>query len=186
MRITLQAPSSEADQQHIELTGQLEELARGRTRSGDHLRMIVRRDDRQTLVRGEARADLLAALGVAVVEEDLAAVLPGRAHLGRRSILRHHDRRRDALQPARKCHGLRVIARGVGDHSASTLLAGEGRNGVIRATKLERAATLQVLAFEEELAARSRVRRSRGQDRRAMRDALEPRRGRLDVGECDG
>ena len=56
---------------------------------------------------------------------------------------------------------------------------------VVRAAELERAAALEALGLEVHRRAREPVERSRGEDRRAVRDAVEPRRRRLDVGELD-
>src|SRR5690606_33592729 len=61
----------------------------------------------------------------------------------------------------------------------------EHRQRVIRAAELEGAHALQVLALEERLATGERVERAGGGDGRSMGDALEARRGRLDVGVGD-
>ncbi len=155
---------------------------RRRALPGDHVGVVVRRDQRQAALGGEPPADRLAVLACSGRRRRprrrsprVAATFDGRR------VVRHDDRRRHAEQLRRKRDRLRVVARRERDHAAPPRLVRELRERVVGAAELERAHALQVLALEEQRCAGPRVRRARGQDRRAVGDARQPLRGGGDV-----
>ena len=84
----------------------------------DDVDIVERGHQGRAPLRGEPGADLLAALGGAVVGDDLGAGREGRVALHRGRVGRHDDGRRDAEPPGRDRHALGVVARGEGDHAA--------------------------------------------------------------------
>ena len=79
---------------------------------------------------------------------------------------------------------LRVVARRVREHAARALLRAEPRHGVVGAAELEGAHPLQVLALQEETRPEPLVERARRRDGRAVRDPLEALCGGLNVLEA--
>ena len=152
----------------------VEQFLGRRALAGDHVRVVVGRDQREPVLRGEFAPDLLAILGVAVVGHNLAAVAARRGHLRGRRILRHHDRRGNAEHARRQRDRLRMVAGRERDDTVAALLRVEARQRVERAAELECAHALQVLALEEHLRAECFVDRPRRHHRRAVRMAFEP------------
>jgi len=80
--------------------------------AGDHVRVVVRRDQRQALFLCQSPADRFAVFLVAVIDDHVAAVAFGGGHLRGRSVVRHDDGGRDAEQVRRQGYRLCMIARG--------------------------------------------------------------------------
>ena len=80
--------------------------------------------------------------------------------------------------------GLRVIARGERDDAPLSLGAREPRKRIVRAAELEGAATLQVLAFEDDFRADARIHGARSHDGRTVSGAGDLTSGVFDVGVC--
>src|ERR1043166_5933070 len=80
--------------------------------------------------------------------------------------------------------GLRVVAGREGDDAARALLIRERENLVGRAAHLEGAGALEVLALEEDAAARQPVEGARGDDGRAVDEGADARLGQADEVEC--
>ena len=118
-----------------------------------------------------------------IVKDDLAAIGLCGALFHGGGVVGHHDDAGDVEDLAGEGNRLGVIAGGERQHAAFPLVGGEARERVIGAAELEGAGALEVLALEEELGAGEGVERSRGRDRRAMRDAGDLPRGVLDVGK---
>jgi hypothetical protein len=115
--------------------------------------MVVRRDQRETLLFGQLAADGFAVFGVAVEEHHLAAVAAGGFHLHNRCVLRHDDDGTHAEQLGRQRNRLRVVARRKRDDARLALLRRELRQRVVRTAKLERTHALEALGLEEQLGA---------------------------------
>ena len=178
-----QAAAAERDEQRVQRAGVFQQFQRRRALAGDHVRVVVGRDQRHAALGGELAADLLAVFGVALVQAHLGAVTARGGQLGGRRVVRHHDGGRHAQQASRQRHRLRVVA-GRERHHAGTALGGvELRQRVEGPAELEGAHALQVLALEEELRAGGLVGRAGGQHRRAVRVALQARGGGTHVVE---
>ncbi len=80
-------------------------------------------------------------------------------------------------------HRLGVVAGGIGDDPALALVGRERGDGVAGAAELEGAGALKIFRLEEQAGAAARIRRARGQHRRAMGDAVDTGCRRRDVGE---
>ena len=111
-----QPAAAEADEQVVQVAHLLQQFARRRAPAGDDVGMVVRRHERHAALLRQAAADRLAILGVAVVDDDLGAVAARRRDLYRGRVVRHHDRGRNAQQPAGERDRLRVVA----DENATT------------------------------------------------------------------
>ena len=94
----------------------------------------------------------------------------------------HDDGGLHAEQTRRERHGLGMIARGKGDHSAGPRRGGQARQRVEGTAKLERADALEVLAFEEYRGAQRLVDGARGHHRGAVGVPLQPPHGGLYIG----
>ena len=88
----------------------LEQLLRRRALAGDHVGMVVGRDQRHAALVGEAPADRLAVLACSGRRRSPRRRSPGRGDLRGRRVVRHDDRRRNARaaapparSPARGC-----------------------------------------------------------------------------------
>ena len=152
----------------------LDDLEPDRALPGDDRRIVEARHHGRAGLVGDPRGDLLAALGPAVVEDDLGALAARALDLHLRRVGRHDDDRPDAEPPRGDRHAARVIARREGDHAALPLLRRELQQPVGRAPQLERAAGLQALAFEPDARARDLA----FDQRRALDQAGDPLRPR--------
>jgi hypothetical protein len=174
-------PTAARDQQQVERAGFGQQLARGGPLAGDHVRVVVRRDQHRVAFGLQPSRDLLALLACRVVFDDARPVAFGAPPLGRGRVLRHHHGGASAEQAARQRHGLGVVARGVAQDPAGPLRFAQARDRVVGAAELERPHALEVLALEEQPAAQPLVERARAYDGRAVRHALEARRRGFDV-----
>jgi hypothetical protein len=134
---------------------------------------------------GELPRDALAVARSPVVEHDLRAIAARCVHLDEGRVRGHDHDGGDVEYLGRQSQPLRVIARRKGYHAARALFRRQERQGIVRAAKLEGARPLKVLAFEIHAAAGHLVERFRGDDGRAMRLAVQPRGGGLNIGEGD-
>ncbi len=141
------------------------------------MRVLERRDQRQTPLGGQLPAKFLAVLGVPVVGDDLGAVAAGRGQLRRRSVRRHQDHGGGAEQSAGQRDGLGVVPRGISGHAAAQLFRAQPGNRVVGAAELERPHPLEVLALDEDFGADKLVQRAGGDHRGAVRDAVQAFRG---------
>ena len=117
-----QAAAAEADEQRVERADLLDQLLRRRALAGDHVRVVVGRDQRHAALLGEPAADRLAVFGVAVVEDDLAAVALGGGQLrGRRVAAASRSTAGMPSSCAAQRDRLRVVARREGDHAGAAL-----------------------------------------------------------------
>ena len=91
-------------------------------------------------------------LGLAVVEDHLAAVGARGSHFHGGRVAGHHDQRLDALEPCGKRNGLGVIGGGKGDDAGRFLPWGELGNGSVGSPKLEGSDALEILALEKNAA----------------------------------
>ena len=149
-----QPAAADRHDEHVELRHVVEQLQRGRPLARHHERVVVRAHELEPALGGQPRADLLAALRPAVVPDDLGAVAPRRVDLRGRRVLRHEDRRGRAEQPRGDRHRLRVVAGRVRDDAAAPDGFRQRRDLVVRAAELERAAALEALRLDVDLARR--------------------------------
>jgi len=177
------APESSAawHEQNVERSHLFEQLPRGGALAGDDVRVIVRWDEREPTLGGEARADGFAVFALAIVEDDLAAVAFGRHALDSGRVRRHHDHPRDIEDSAGERDGLRMISGGKRHDAAPAFVGGELREGVVGAAKLEGAGALEILAFEEQLRTGLLVEAPGRHDGRAMGNACDPPCRSLDI-----
>src|SRR6185437_16442771 len=91
-----------------------------------------------------------------------------------------------AEQRGRQGHPLRVVPARERDDAACSRSGIERRDAIVSSAELEGPDALQILAFEEDRGVRSSIQRTRRDDRRPMRDALEAPRRRSDVYISDG
>src|SRR5882672_6141338 len=164
-----QPAAAHRDEKIVELARILDQLLGRRALTRDHLRIVERRDHGETPLAYDPLGHFLTGLLTLVVEHDLGAVAAGGLDLDGGSVRGHHDGDADAEKLPRKSHGLRVVARGEGQHAALALRRCELRERVERAAELESADALQVLALEEDFGAGALVYRARGEHRRAVR-----------------
>ena len=160
----------------------LDDLAPGRTLSGDDQRIVVGRHQHGTARARKLARDRFAVLTGAIVQHDFGAERSGALALGPRRVRGHDDHGRHAQQCRRRRHALRMVAGGKRDHAAGALGRRDGGKAIIGAAELERAGALQRFRLEKDARARERVEHRRGHQRRAQGDAGEPPRGSVDVG----
>jgi hypothetical protein len=146
--------------------------------------MIEGRDQRQPALRRKALPDRFAVLALAIVEDDLGAVLGRCRPLDGRGVGRHHDDAWDVEQAAGERDRLSVVAGRIGDDAAALLGRLEPREGVVGAAELERPGALEVLALEEDAGAGLLINGAGGDDRGPVRDAGEQPGCGFDV--CEG
>jgi hypothetical protein len=84
----------------------------------DHIDIVERGDEHRALLGGKAGADLLAALGGAIIGDDAGAGGKRGVALHRRSVSGHDDGRRDAEPAGGDGHSLGMVAGGECDHPA--------------------------------------------------------------------
>ncbi len=147
------------------------------------VRVVERRHEHGLSLLRDPRGDLLAALAVTIVFDDLGAECASVVELGARRIARHDDRCRHAEQPGGGRDSLRVVAGGVRDDAAPALRRVELRQAVIGAAELERSGVLKRFHLEQDPAAGDRIERRAGEERSAPRVTRKPALRRLDV--CD-
>ena len=167
-RTAQEAAAAEADEEGIERTDLVEQFLRRGALAGDHVGVIVRRNQGHAALFGKAAPDRLAVLAVTVVDHDIAAVAARRCDLRCRCVVRHHDRRRHAEQARRQRDRLRMVAGRERDDAGFALAPVEARQRIEGAAELEGAHALEVLALEEDLGAELVVGCARGQHRRAV------------------
>ena len=160
---------------HVKRSRLLDQLESGGPLAGDHVPVVERVNECQTVP-----VDLGGDGGLAVGQGRLAGHDPGPIALGGLAFHggcgpRHHHRHRHAEQLAGQGQGLRVIARGVRDHAGPLPGLVELKDCVDGPAELERADLLEVLALEEDGAAATRVDRPAGHHGRAV----DPRRNPL-------
>jgi hypothetical protein len=93
------------------LTDFIEQIQRRRTCSGDDVRVIIRRDEREAAFRREPTADRFAIFLVTIVGHDVAAVAFGCGYLRGGRVVRHDYGCRDLQQRGRQRDSLRMVAR---------------------------------------------------------------------------
>ncbi len=125
--------------------------------------MIEMGDDRGAGFFDDGPADSLAIFSKAVIGDHIRSVSACGLELGSRRIRRHHDGAGRAHMARRDCGGLRVVPRRVGHQTLRPLLLRQGENQVGRASDLERAAGLEILALENRLHTGCGVEGVRGQ-----------------------
>jgi hypothetical protein len=98
------------DEDRIERSGFLDQLARDGSRAGDDVVVIVGRDHSEPSFIRKPPTDFFAILAFAIVEDDLGAGVFRRRSFHLWRMGRHHDHPRDVEQLSRKRNRLRVIA----------------------------------------------------------------------------
>ena len=116
-----QPAAADRHEQQVERAAVLDQLERRRPLAGHDPLVVVRVDEGEALALGPLGDQRLAVGGVAVEAHDPRAVALGRRRLGRRGVLGHQDRRRDARAarrsgraPARGCRSRRSRRRAAG------------------------------------------------------------------------
>ena len=177
-----QPAAADRHDEQVELAGVLEQLEGDGAGAGHDERLVVGVDDAQPALGGELRLQRGAVVGVAVEADDLGAVALRRGALGGGRVVRHEDRRVRAAEAGGERQRLGVVARRGGADAAQRRLGlGERRDRVVGAAELERADALQALGLERDPRVEALVERARAHDRRAVRDAGQPRGGAPDV-----
>ena len=155
-----QSAATHRNQHQVDVRAVFQNLQSGRSLAGDDELIVVGRHDGVAVLLGQFFG-LLHALGARRTDEHDLRSQRGRAvDLDLRSIARHHDDGLHAHGPRRVRHSLRMVAAGIRDDAASSLLVGKRCDLVVGAPQLERADGLQALSLEEKLR-RGRSRRSR-------------------------
>lgn len=159
----------------------LEEFECGGALTGDDIGVVIRRDDGEMAFLGDACSDLLAELGVAVVEDDFRAgeigeVRGGCAAFDFRGIGRHDDDGGEVEESPGEGDGLCVVAGGVGEDAADRLIGGlffECEHGVVGAAELECPDALEIFALQEGAGAEECIEGARGVDGGAVCDPMQ-------------
>ena len=108
-----QPAAAEADEQHVQRPGLLDQLERDRALAGHHALVVVGVDrDQPALLRRARASSSLAVRGVAVEEHDLGAVAAGGGELARGRVLGHQDHGGALVQARGEASGLGVVAAG--------------------------------------------------------------------------
>ena len=118
-------------------------------------------------------------------EDHLGAVPLRCLDLRERGSRRHEHRRTSLVEGCRKCDTLRVVAGRNGHDPGGLLFGAQPSDAVVRTSDLERAGPLEVLAFDEDLAADDTRQRPGTVERRPDRHALEQLARRFDLVEAD-
>ncbi len=114
----------------------------------DHVDVVERGHEGRAALGGQPSADRLAALGGAVVEDDLGAGLAGGVDLHPRRVGGHDDGRCDAEPPGGERDPLGMVSGREGDHAARALGFVQLHQPVGRAAQFEAAALLQALGLD--------------------------------------
>ena len=130
-----------------------ENLHRNRALTGNHVLVVIRRDERKLALLHETRR-LFSGIGIAVsCKNNLRTVTLDRIHLDVRGRDRHHDSRLAPKPFRREGDALCVVSGGRGKDALRKRLCGQLGHLVVGAANLERMDRLQVLSFQEELRA---------------------------------
>src|SRR5262249_43065948 len=159
-----ESAARDGDDERVQVRHVLEELRRAGSGSRHDELVVERRNEDRIPFAPDLLRDVLAALCLAVVQDDLGTVAARRVDLGLRRVRRHDDGRADAEESRYESDGLAVVPGREGDDGLDVPLLGLRLDLVVRAAELERAAPLQVLRLEEDLRARLLVELPRGED----------------------
>jgi hypothetical protein len=80
----------------------------------------------------------------------------------------------NATPSSRKGQSSRMVSRGVSGYPSLCFVVAQGKNSIARASDLESACFLEILALEEDLTAGHPVDRRGGQDRGSMDKRFDP------------
>src|SRR5205085_10322620 len=122
----------------------------------------VTRHERPPLARAEAARAGFAVSLRSIKKNYLGAIAARRLDLRAWRILRHHADGAQGRFTRRQRNRLRMIARRVCDHAASSVGFIQRENFIGRAAHFERARALQILALEKDAPPRRRGERTRG------------------------
>ena len=136
-----------------------QDLHRDRALAGDHVRVVERMHEGQSLRRSRSFERVRVGVGVAVaVQDDLAAERAHGVDLQLRRRHRHDDRRRGSRGVcALQRDALGVVARRGADHAALELLGRQLGHLVVGPAQLEAEDRLRVFALEQHLVAQARA-----------------------------
>ena len=127
---------------------------------------------------GEVAGERLTVLVVAVIADHGGPVALGGGPLGGRGIVGHQHGGVGADQRGGQGHGLGVVARGPGAHTAGPLGGGQGGDFGVGAAELEGAGALQIFRLEHDLRPGHRVHGGGGDHRGVVGHTGDlPRRG---------
>ena len=178
-RATDQSAAADRGEQRVKRTGLFEELDGRGALPGDDVRMIKRRHKHTALLLLQPRGHGFPVPGLAA-HHGRAIPFRGLPLRDRRGV-RHDNGGFHAQQLPDPGHGLRVIARGKGDHAPALLFFGKLGEGVERAPEFDRADALKILAFQKNGRAAPGVEQARRHHRRDVSLALQTRAGRLNL-----
>ncbi len=176
-----QSTAADANKQDVERADFVDQFKRRRALAGHHVRMVERWNQRHAALVGELAADRFAVLFVSVEQLHYCSVAARGVDLHLRRIGWHQNRGRNAEQARRQRNRLGMIARRECDDTRPALFGRELRQRVVSAAKLERAHALQVFAFEKEPSTGAVIGGARSRHRRSVRNAVQARRGSLNV-----
>jgi len=126
----------------------LEDLEPDRALARDDHRIVKARHHRCAALTSNSGCDRLAALAKPVVEDDLGSLGHRSLDFYARRVGGHDDNRSNPEAFCSDCHSARVIARRESNDTALALLWRKLGQAIACASKLERAAGLEALAFE--------------------------------------
>ena len=109
-RTRQQAATAEADDSHVTPGFIGEGFEHGGALASHHRWVVIRLDQHPPFAFAQLGTDVLAALGVPVIGDDLGAIPPGCCQLVRRCIGGHHDFGRYAQQVRSERHALCMIS----------------------------------------------------------------------------
>src|SRR5690606_35502573 len=178
-----QATAAHRHHQGIQRPARGQQFERRRALAGDHRRIGIGMDQARAGGGDHLRAGRLARGDARRAAVQHGAVPGDRGQLGAHRVGRCHHVAGDAAGGCGQRQRRAVVARGVRGHAVRGRRVGQLPDGIAGAAELERAAALQVLGLERQLAAGDRVQAGRAQQRRGagMRD--DPGRGGQDIVE---
>ena len=182
-----QQPAAAGRHDHGADVGDLvEDLQPDRPLAGDDVRVIEGVDQNGAGLLGQRGRRQERLLDAGPDQPHRRAVALGGRDLRQRRPDRHHHRGRGAQQRGRQGDALRVVARAGGHHARPAPALAETGDPHVGAAELERAAALEVLALEPDLAAAA-LGQDAGPDDGCDPGDLGQQLGRRpDVGERDG
>jgi hypothetical protein len=121
-----------------------------------------------------------------LAECDFGPIPPDGGNFWRWGVLGHHDVGWNVFKGGSECEGLGVIARALSSDTCLQFFIGELAEGILCASELERADSLEMFGLQEDSVSGSVVQELTGQHWGDVRDISKPTRGLLNRIQSNG